>query len=160
MSYGNTTKVLLLRSRLRNTRNAQTDTKVLKGGFLRADLQGTTLSHVTSLRQTYDCRVRHKKCRTILNHVLKRCDNRSRTESIENVVSPVVSLSHATKSYRVNRPLRTLTFFYLHFIEHSQSIQDLFLFIYFLLCPRTFYLCRSCHDYVRKLSMSWAVRCD
>ena len=32
----------------------------------------------TSLRQTYDCRVRHKKCRTILNHVLKRCDNRSR----------------------------------------------------------------------------------
>ena len=48
------------------------------GGKLRADLHDTTLSPATSLRQTYDCRVRHKKCRTILNHVLKRCENPSR----------------------------------------------------------------------------------
>ena len=47
----------------------------------------------------YDCCVRQKKCRSILNHVLKRGDNR------KSCRRPVVSLSHATKSYRVNRPL-------------------------------------------------------
>ena len=47
----------------------------------------------------YDCFVRQKKCRSILKHVLKRCDNR------KSCRRPVVSLSHATKSYRVNRPL-------------------------------------------------------
>ena len=47
----------------------------------------------------YDCCVRQKKCRSILKHVLKRCDNR------KSCRRPVVSLSHATKSYRVNRPL-------------------------------------------------------
>ena len=46
----------------------------------------------------YDCCVRQKKCRSILKHVLKRCDNR------KSCRRPVVSLSHATKSYRVNRP--------------------------------------------------------
>ena len=46
----------------------------------------------------YDCFVRQKKCRSILKHVLKRCDNR------KSCRRPVVSLSHATKSYRVNRP--------------------------------------------------------
>ena len=48
----------------------------------------------------YDCCVRQKKCRSILKHVLKRCDNR------KSCRRPVVSLSHATKSYRVNRPLQ------------------------------------------------------
>ena len=47
----------------------------------------------------YDCCVRQKKCRSILKHVLKRCDNRKLCRR------PVVSFSHATKSYRVNRPL-------------------------------------------------------
>ena len=47
----------------------------------------------------YDCCVRQKKCRSILNHVLKRGDNR------KSCRMPVVSLSHATKSYRVNWPL-------------------------------------------------------
>ena len=54
------------------------------------------------LRQAHDmicdCCVRQKKCRSILKHVLKRCDNR------KSCRRPVVSLSHATKSYRVNRP--------------------------------------------------------
>ena len=48
----------------------------------------------------YDCCVRQKKCRSILKHVLKRCDNR------KSCRRPVVSLSHATKSYRVNRPYK------------------------------------------------------
>ena len=47
----------------------------------------------------YDCCVRQKKCRSILKHVLKSCDNR------KSCRRPVVSLPHATKSYRVNRPL-------------------------------------------------------
>ena len=47
----------------------------------------------------YDCCVRQKTCRSILKHVLKRCDNR------KSYRRPVVSLSHATKSYCVNRPL-------------------------------------------------------
>ena len=47
----------------------------------------------------YNCCVRQKKCRRILKHVLKRCDNR------KSCRRPVASLSHATKSYRVNRPL-------------------------------------------------------
>ena len=50
----------------------------------------------------YDCFVRQKKCHSILKHVLKRCDNR------KSCRRPVVSLSHATKSYRVNRPLGRL----------------------------------------------------
>ena len=50
----------------------------------------------------YDCCVRQKKCRSILKHVLKRRDNRKSSRR------PVVSLSHATKSYRVNRPLGSL----------------------------------------------------
>ena len=51
----------------------------------------------------YDCCVPQKKCRSILKHVLKRCDNRKLCRR------PVVSLSHATKSYRVNRPLERLS---------------------------------------------------
>ena len=46
----------------------------------------------------YDCCVRQKKCRSILTHVLKRRDNR------KSCRRPVASLSHTTKSYRVNRP--------------------------------------------------------
>ena len=41
----------------------------------------------------YDCCVRQKKCRSILKHVLKRCDN-----NCKSCRRPVVSLSHATKS--------------------------------------------------------------
>ena len=68
----------------------------------KADLHGTTLSHATTAYDMiYDCCVRQKKCRSILKHVLKRCDNR------KSCRRPVVSLSHATKSYRVNRPLDT-----------------------------------------------------
>ena len=71
---------------------------------LRADLHGTIfVACGNGLRQAhdmiYDCCVRQKKCRSILKHVLKRCDNR------KSCRRPVVSLSHATKSYRVNRPL-------------------------------------------------------
>ena len=47
----------------------------------------------------YDCCVRQKKCRSILKHVLKRCDNR------KSCRWPVVSLSHATKAYRVRADL-------------------------------------------------------
>ena len=32
----------------------------------------------SNLPLAYDCRARHEKCRRILKHVLKRCDNRSR----------------------------------------------------------------------------------
>ena len=39
----------------------------------------------------YDCFVRQKKCRSILKHVLKRCDNH------KSCRRPVVRLSHATK---------------------------------------------------------------
>ena len=47
-------------------------------GIVKADLQGTTLSHATSLLQlAYDCCVRQKNCRRVLKHVLKRCDNPS-----------------------------------------------------------------------------------
>ena len=50
------------------------------------------LSHATTAYDMiYDCCVRQKKCRSILKHVLKRCDNR------KSCRKPVVSLSHATK---------------------------------------------------------------
>ena len=53
------------------------------------------LSHGTSLRQphdvTCDCRVRQKKCHSILKQVLKRSDNH------KLCCRPVVSLYHATK---------------------------------------------------------------
>ena len=70
-----------------NNNNAQKeDFEVLYG--VRAYLHGTTLSHATSLRhelfrvnQTYNSLTTLKSCRR-----------------------PVVSLSHATKSCRVNRP--------------------------------------------------------
>ena len=59
--------------------------------FVKADLDGTILSHATCLRQAYDTncvnvscksnlqlaydyRVRHEKCRRILKHVLKPYD--------------------------------------------------------------------------------------
>ena len=62
-----------------------------------------TVQFCRGLRQAhdmiYDCCVRQKKWRSLLKHVLKRCDNR------KSCRRPVVSLSHATKSYRVNRPL-------------------------------------------------------
>ena len=70
---------------------------------LRADLHGTIfVACDKGLRQAhdmiYDCCVRQKKCRSILKHGLKPCDNR------KSCRRPVVSLSHATKSYGVNRP--------------------------------------------------------
>ena len=66
-----------------------------------ADLHGTIFvacdKLTTGLQLVYDCRVRQRKCRGILKHVLKRCDNR------KSCRKPVVSLSHAPKSHRVNR---------------------------------------------------------
>ena len=67
-----------------------------KKNFFRADLHGTIfVACGNGLRQAhdmiYDCCVRQKKCRSILKHVLKRCDNR------KSCRRPVVSLSHATK---------------------------------------------------------------
>ena len=64
--------------------------------ILRADLHGTIfVACDNGLRQAhdmiYDCCVRQKKCRSILKHVLKRCDNR------KSCRGPAVSLSHATK---------------------------------------------------------------
>ena len=64
--------------------------------ILRADLHGTIfVACDNGLRQAhdmiYDCCVRQKKCRSILKHVLKRCDNR------KSCRRPVVRLSHATK---------------------------------------------------------------
>ena len=44
--------------------------------------------------------VRPKKCRSILKHVLKRCDNR------KSCRKPVVSLSHATKIVPCKSALR------------------------------------------------------
>ena len=63
---------------------------------LRADLQGTIfVACDNGLRQAhdmiYDCCVRQKKCRSILKHVLKRCNNH------KSCRRPVVRLSHATK---------------------------------------------------------------
>ena len=65
-------------------------------GVVRADLHGTIfVACDNGLRQAldmiYDCCVRQKKCRSILKHVLKRCDNR------KSFRRPVVGLSHATK---------------------------------------------------------------
>ena len=73
---------------------------------LRADLHGTIFVACDNcLRQAHDivhdCCVRQEKCRSILKHVLKRYNNR------KSCLRPVVSLSHATKSHRVNRPLLT-----------------------------------------------------
>ena len=63
---------------------------------LRADLHGTIfVAYDNDLRQAhdmiYDCCVRQQKCRSILKHVLKRCDNR------KSCYRPVASLSHATR---------------------------------------------------------------
>ena len=48
--------------------------------LLRADLYGTIFvacdKLTTGLQLVCDCRVRQKKCRSILKNVLKRCDNR------------------------------------------------------------------------------------
>ena len=52
----------------------------------------------TGLQLVYDCRVRQRKCRSILKHVLKRCDNR------KSCHRPVVNFSSAPKSHSVNRP--------------------------------------------------------
>ena len=70
---------------------------------LRADLQCTIFVArdmlTTGLQRVCDCRVRQRKCRSTLKHVLKRCDNR------KSCRRHVISLSHAPKSHRVNRPL-------------------------------------------------------
>ena len=66
--------------------------------FLKADLHGTTLSHTTSLQQAYyivSCKSNLQLAYDcLLGPKLRR--------------RPVVSLSYATKSYRVNRPLHSL----------------------------------------------------
>ena len=72
--------------------------KVSKGRFTRYDFVACDNGLRQAHDMIYDCFVRQKKCRSILKHVLKRCDNR------KSCRRPVVSLSHATKSYRVNRP--------------------------------------------------------
>ena len=71
----------------------------------------------SSLQLAYDCRVRHEECRGLFKHVLKPCDNRS-DRQFEIVYD--FSLTRAAraikiacdnrkqKSYRVNRPLRTV----------------------------------------------------
>ena len=69
-----------------------------KGRFTRYDFVACDNGLRQAHDMIYDCCVRQKKCRSILKHVLKRCDNR------KSCRRPVVSLSHATKSYRVNRP--------------------------------------------------------
>ena len=72
--------------------------------ILRADLHDTILSHATSSRQAYDMTLRlsqrFKTCFKMLRHFCRRTQQ-----------SYIMSwacrklLSHATKSYRVNRPL-------------------------------------------------------
>ena len=64
---------------------------------------------ICRMRQAYQrlttrlqCRVRQRKCGSVLKHVLKRYDNR------KSCRRPVVSLSHAPKSHRVNRPEEVL----------------------------------------------------
>ena len=69
-----------------------------KGRFTRYDFVACDNGLRQAHDMIYDCCVRQKKCRSILKHALKRCDNR------KSCRKPVVSLSHATKSYRVNRP--------------------------------------------------------
>ena len=75
--------------------------------ILRADLHGTIfVACDNGLRQAhdmiYDCCVRQKECRSILKHVLKRCDNR------KSYRRPVVRLSHATKIVPCKSALRKL----------------------------------------------------
>ena len=69
-----------------------------KGRFTRYDFVACDNSLRQAHDMIYDCCVCQKKCRSILKHVLKCCDNR------KSCRRPVVSLSHATKSYRVNQP--------------------------------------------------------
>ena len=69
-----------------------------KGRFTRYDFVACDNGLRQAHDMIYDCCVRQEKCRSILKHVSKRCDNR------KSCRRPVVSLSHATKSYRVNRP--------------------------------------------------------
>ena len=74
--------------------------------ILRADLHGTIfVACDNGLRQAhdmiYDCCVRQKECRSILKHVLKRCDNR------KSCRRPVIACRMRQKSYRVNQPLRS-----------------------------------------------------
>ena len=61
---------------------------------VKADLHGTTLSHTTSLRQAYDVTLDLNGSRKqVVGLIYKKQCSR-----------PVVSLSYATMSYRVNRP--------------------------------------------------------
>ena len=69
-----------------------------KGRFTRYDFVACDNGLRQAHDMIYDCCVLQKKCRSILKHVLKRCDNH------KSYRRPVVSLSHARKSYRVNRP--------------------------------------------------------
>ena len=98
--------------------------------FLRAEIQGTTLSHAICLRPVlervvwcksnlqlaYDCRVRHEECRGLLKRVLKPYDNRSNRQFyIVKIVCDFTTTRAARtikiacdnrkqKSYRANRP--------------------------------------------------------
>ena len=80
-------------------------TQTNKVESVRADLHGTIfVACDNGLRQAHDmicdCCVRQKKCRSILKHVLKCCDNR------KSCRRPVVSLSHATKIVPCKSALR------------------------------------------------------
>ena len=71
----------------------------------------------SNLQLACDCRVRHKKCRRLLKHVLKLYDNRSdRQFDIVEIVydfsmtraaraTKIACDNRKQKSYRVNRPL-------------------------------------------------------
>ena len=74
----------------------------------------------SNLQLACDCRVRHKKCRRLLKHVLKPYDNRCdrQFDIVEIVydfsmtraarVTKIACDNRKQKSYRVNRPLHTL----------------------------------------------------
>ena len=59
------------------------------------------MSHLFAIQESlklHNIILRQRKCRSILKHVLKRCDNR------KSCHRPVVSFSPASKSHCVNRP--------------------------------------------------------
>ena len=76
----------------------------------RADLHDTILSHATSSRQAYDMTLRlsqrFKTCFKMLRHFCRRTQ-----QSYIMSWACRKPLSHATKSYRVNRPLKCYDIF-------------------------------------------------
>ena len=72
-----------------------------KGGFTRYDFCRVRQRLRQAHDMIYDCCARQEKCRSILKHVLKRCDNR------KSCRRPVIACRMRQKSYHVNRPLRS-----------------------------------------------------